>query len=120
MEYLLLYGWPGNIRQLSNEIKKFVALAEDGTTLTPQYLSPDVAGSRMTAPLAVGSSSMDEEIVVRLDQPLNQAVQRVERAMLLHALKGSNWRVNSAARTLGLSRKGLYLKRQRLDLVSDK
>jgi DNA-binding NtrC family response regulator len=84
----------------------------------PEHLSSDIGGSRKTLPVSVRSSA-DKEIVVRLDQPLSAAVQHLERAMLLHALKGSNGRVDAAARTLGLSRKGLYLKRQRLDLTAD-
>jgi DNA-binding NtrC family response regulator/tetratricopeptide (TPR) repeat protein len=119
MEYLLLYGWPGNIRQLSNEIKRFVALAEDGAILMPEHLSSDIGRSRKTLPSSLRPTA-DKEIVVRLDQPLSAAVQHVERAMLLHALKGSNGRVDAAAKTLGLSRKGLYLKRQRLDLGLEK
>jgi DNA-binding NtrC family response regulator/tetratricopeptide (TPR) repeat protein len=119
MEYLLLYGWPGNIRQLSNEIKRFVALAEDGAILMPEHLSSDIGRSRKTFPSTVRAPA-NNEIVVRLDQPLNTAVQHIERAMLRHALEGSSWRVDTAAKALGLSRKGLYLKRQRLDLMSDK
>ncbi|HTL02168.1 MAG TPA: sigma 54-interacting transcriptional regulator [Vicinamibacterales bacterium] len=119
MEYLLLYPWPGNIRQLSNEIKRFVALAEDGAILMPEHLSSDIGRSGKTLPSTLRLHA-DKEIVVRLDQPLNAAVQHLERAMLLHALRGSNWRVDAAAKELGVSRKGLYLKRQRLDLVSDK
>ena len=35
MERLLLYRWPGNVRQLQNEIRRMVALAEPNSTLTP-------------------------------------------------------------------------------------
>ena len=31
---LLLHDWPGNIRELSNEIRRVVAMAPDGETLT--------------------------------------------------------------------------------------
>ncbi|MFN2444932.1 MAG: sigma 54-interacting transcriptional regulator [Vicinamibacterales bacterium] len=31
MEYLALYKWPGNVRQLANELRRMVALAESGT-----------------------------------------------------------------------------------------
>ena len=32
LEYLLLFSWPGNVRQLANEVQRMVALAEpDGT-----------------------------------------------------------------------------------------
>jgi DNA-binding NtrC family response regulator len=44
-------------------------------------------------------------------------VSTLERTMVEHALEKSQGQVTTAARTLGLSRKGLYLKRQRLGLV---
>jgi transcriptional regulator of acetoin/glycerol metabolism len=51
---------------------------------------------------------------------LNAGVESLERAMLLNALKNANWHMDTAAKALGLSRKGLYLKRQRLGLSADK
>ena len=39
---LLLYDWPGNVRQLANEIRSFVAMAEPDDTITPYQLSPEV------------------------------------------------------------------------------
>jgi transcriptional regulator with PAS, ATPase and Fis domain len=119
MEYLLLYAWPGNIRQLSNELEKFVALAEDGATLLPEHLSPDIGMTRKALSPATDRPTVDDEIVVRLDQTLSTAVQSIERAMLLHALNGAKGRMDIAAKTLGLSRKGLYLKRKRLALAPD-
>ena len=35
LEYLLLYAWPGNIRQLANEVRRIIALAEPDATVTP-------------------------------------------------------------------------------------
>ena len=35
MERLLLYRWPGNVRQLQNEMRRMVALAEPDSTLLP-------------------------------------------------------------------------------------
>ena len=35
LEYLLLYAWPGNLRQLANEVRRMVAMAEPDSTLTP-------------------------------------------------------------------------------------
>jgi DNA-binding NtrC family response regulator/tetratricopeptide (TPR) repeat protein len=116
LELLVLFDWPGNVRQLSNEIKKFVALADDGTVLAPRHLSNEVTKNRlMDQPES--SRRGQTEITVGLDQPLERAVQHLERSMLLHALRASNWRVEPAAKALGLSRKGLYLKRQRLGLT---
>jgi DNA-binding NtrC family response regulator/tetratricopeptide (TPR) repeat protein len=117
MEYLLLYEWPGNVRQLANEIKRFVALAENRAVFLPEHLSPEIAASRQTIPSSVRTGG-HSEVVIRLDQPLGAAVEQLERSMLEHTLKASGWHVESAAKMLGLSRKGLYLKRQRLRLSS--
>ena len=110
LEYLLLYRWPGNVRQLANEIRRIVALAEPGAMLTPAHLSKEITGTRRTVPVE------PSEFVMRLDQPLADATDQLERAAIERALTASNGNYDLAARALGLSRKGLYLKRQRLGL----
>jgi len=34
--------WPGNVRQLCNEVQRLVARAEDGLTISPEQLSPEL------------------------------------------------------------------------------
>ena len=115
MEYLVLYRWPGNVRQLANEIRRMAALAETGAVLMPEHLSPEIAASRRTIPAS--ERVLDStEVVVRIDQPVPAAVQHLERAMIQYALRVSGGRMEDTAAMLGLSRKGLYLKRQRLGL----
>jgi DNA-binding NtrC family response regulator len=115
LEYLLLYSWPGNVRELLNLMRRLVALAENGAVLMPEHLPPEIAASRRTVP-ASQRDLAPTEIVVRLDQPLAAAVEHVERAMLPWAMRSAGGRAELAAKMLGLSRKGLYLKRQRLGL----
>jgi DNA-binding NtrC family response regulator len=115
MEYLVLYRWPGNVRQLVNEMRRLAALAEPGAVLMPEHLSPEIAASRRTIP-ASERALEPTEFVVRLDQPMSAAIQHVERAMMLWALKRCSGRMEETATLLGLSRKGLYLKRQRYGL----
>jgi hydrogenase-4 transcriptional activator len=55
--------------------------------------------------------------VLNTDQPLASAVEDVERTLIAKALERSNGNVERAAQSLGLSRKGLFLKRQRLGLL---
>jgi sigma-54 dependent transcriptional regulator, acetoin dehydrogenase operon transcriptional activator AcoR len=43
-------------------------------------------------------------------------LSRIEREMIKVALREHGGRVEAAAKALGISRKGLYLKRQRLGL----
>ena len=78
--------------------------------LTPAHLSKEITGTRRTVPVE------PSEFVMRLDQPLADATDQLERAAIERALTASNGNYDLAARALGLSRKGLYLKRQRLGL----
>jgi len=115
MEYLVLYRWPGNVRQLANEMRRMAALAETGAVLMPEHLSPDIAASRRTIPPS--ERILDPtEVVVRIDQPVPAAIQHLERAMIQHALRATGGRMDETAAMLGLSRKGLYLKRLRYGL----
>jgi DNA-binding NtrC family response regulator/tetratricopeptide (TPR) repeat protein len=112
MEHLLFYRWPGNIRQLQNEIRRMVALADKDTVLMPSTLSDDIARARRPVEQHCDGS----EVVVPLHQKLLPAISRIEREMIKAALREHRGRVEAAARALGISRKGLYLKRQRLGL----
>jgi DNA-binding NtrC family response regulator len=112
MEYLVLYRWPGNVRQLANEMRRMAALAETDAVLMPEHLSGDIAASRRTVPAS--ERSLDPtEVVVRMDQPLSAAVQHLECAMIQYAMRMTGGRLEETAAMLGLSRKGLYLKRVR-------
>jgi DNA-binding NtrC family response regulator/tetratricopeptide (TPR) repeat protein len=109
MEHLLLCRWPGNIRQLQNEIRRMVALAEPNAVLTPADLSEDVFNPRLaTRPVA-----NELEMVVSLKDKLQPALSKVEREIIRLALQDHPTDLDAAARALGISRKGLYLKRQR-------
>jgi DNA-binding NtrC family response regulator len=113
LEYLLLYSWPGNVRQLANEVRRMVALAEPDSTITPALLSRDIQASRRTIP---AHDPADEEVRLRLDQPLPVAVEMLEQLMVRRALDRTRGRVEEASRLLGISRKGLFLKRRRWGL----
>ena len=112
MEHLVLYPWPGNIRQLSNEIHRMVAISETSTPLTLDHLPRALrVETEMLKRKANGL-----EMAVSLTDRLDRAVSTVEREMIKVALRTSNGKVDPAAKSLGISRKGLYLKRQRFGL----
>jgi hydrogenase-4 transcriptional activator len=117
IEFLVLYRWPGNVRQLANEMRRMAALAETSAVLMPEHLSPEIAASRRTVPAS--ERALDPtEVVVRLDQPMLAGVSHLERTMIQYALKANGGRLEETAVMLGISRKGLYLKRQRYGLDS--
>ena len=115
MEYLVLYRWPGNVRQLANEMRRLAAMSETGAVLMPEHLDPAITAGRRTVPVDRGPL-MPTEVVVRLDQPHAALIEHAERAQIRYALAQCGGRLEAAAQMLGLSRKGLYLKRQRLGL----
>jgi DNA-binding NtrC family response regulator/tetratricopeptide (TPR) repeat protein len=113
---LLLYDWPGNIRQLANEIRRAVAMAGDGDVIGRSALSPEVTRDWDVRP-AGPAANRPPTVEVRLDQPLAAAIQDLEQRFIERAMDASGGRVAEAAQLLGLSRKGLFLKRRRRGLI---
>jgi DNA-binding NtrC family response regulator/tetratricopeptide (TPR) repeat protein len=99
------FEWPGNVRQLRNEVQRAVAMATPGGLITPDLLSPALAA---TAAPPDGLSR------VRRRKTLGAAVEDLEREMIEAALERAAGNISETARTLGLTRRGLYLKMQRL------
>jgi DNA-binding NtrC family response regulator/tetratricopeptide (TPR) repeat protein len=112
MEHLVVYHWPGNIRQLSNEINRMIAIAEPDMQLTLDHFPR--ALREETEQLKRRANGLD--MTVPLNDKLDHAISLLEREMIKAALRDSNGKVEAAAKALGISRKGLYLKRQRLGL----
>ena len=81
----------------------------------PEHLSLEIAASRRTVPTDQRQLA-PTEVVVRIDQPMSAAAEHVERAVIKRALAVCDGNGVEAAKMLGLSRKGLYLKRRRLGL----
>jgi transcriptional regulator with PAS, ATPase and Fis domain len=117
---LLLYDWPGNIRQLANEIRRVVAMADDGQLLRSNDLAPEITKTWNARPVsATAETTAGPSLVVRLDQPLDKAIAELERAFIERAMDASGGRVADAANLLGISRKGLFLKRRKWGLVRE-
>jgi DNA-binding NtrC family response regulator len=104
------YWWPGNVRQLRNEIQRAVALSAPGGTIEPAHLTPEIGATRLpgTAPLVRRTAAAPTNLAL--------AVEQVERDLIQAALDRSGGNISETARTLGLTRRGLYLKLRRLGL----
>jgi len=122
IDLLMVGEWPGNVRQLCNEVQRVVARAEDGAVITPEQLSPELR--RMGAPAtpagtlaSIGSGMGGPSVTVPLQNvTLADALAEVERRMIGAALRKHNGNISRAARELGLTRRGLYLKLDRLEM----
>ncbi len=107
------YVWPGNVRQLRNEIRRAVAMSAPGTTVGPDLLSPELANlGRDTAAAADPARRRPNATT------LAAAVDDLEREMIRLALDRAAGNISETARQLGLTRRGLYLKLRRLGLES--
>jgi hydrogenase-4 transcriptional activator len=106
------YWWPGNVRQLKNEIQRAVALSAPGGTIEPAHLSPEIGAARLPS-AAIGPSRPGRSVT-----NLASAIEQIERDMIQTALDQTGGNISETARSLGLTRRGLYLKLRRLGLDS--
>jgi DNA-binding NtrC family response regulator/tetratricopeptide (TPR) repeat protein len=100
------FPWPGNVRQLRNEVQRAVAMASPEGSITPELLSS--AFGTQVLPSETDGRSRHRRTT------LAAAVEKIEREMIQSALERSAGNISETARTLGLTRRGLYLKMDRL------
>jgi hydrogenase-4 transcriptional activator len=111
LELLAQHWWPGNVRQLRNEIQRLVALSHPGQGIGPEHLSPEITSTAIRQH-AIGHVP---SAAARLPgTSLAAAVDGLEREIIEATLLQSNGNISEAARSLGLTRRGLYLKLRRL------
>jgi len=143
LDALTEYDWPGNVRQLRNEIERVVAYAPEGLRIRIQDLSPEVTRSRAPAvgrtPLSrsyAGNGETDDRYVARLgnqggnsdrrshkNQPsvkLKEATAELERKLIGEALIRNRHNLSRTATDLGLSRRGLRLKLTQLGIERER
>ena len=99
------YHWPGNIRELENEISRAVAFVEEGLRLQPHHFSPQIAR---------GESLLRE---VQADSlGLREAVELFQRRLVEEALHDADGNHSEAARRLGMHRPNLIRLMKRLGI----
>jgi DNA-binding NtrC family response regulator len=134
---LVQYGWPGNVRELRNTMDQVAVLAQSETVAGHEidFVSARIAvfhGSELgnvpvstiTVPRAAESESArdsltgqgrdvsedegDHPMVVSV--PIGTPMAEVERLLILKTLKAASGNKQRAARILGISRRGLYVR----------
>jgi DNA-binding NtrC family response regulator/tetratricopeptide (TPR) repeat protein len=117
IDLLMVGDWPGNVRQLCNEVQRVVARAENGTLITPEHLSPELRRMNVVAaPASVTPFGGASSVTVPQNTTLADALEEVERKMIAEALRKHGGNISRAARELGLTRRGLYLKLDRYEM----
>jgi DNA-binding NtrC family response regulator len=103
------YDWPGNIREMENLLERMVLMAQ-GDVLTLEDVPPEIqqAAERASSP-SFGQAGPFKEVI-------RSQTEEVERQLILRALDDCGGKVTRAAKVLGLTRKGLQLKKIRYRL----
>ncbi len=102
IDMLMAYHWPGNVRELENCIERAVLLSDD-EVLHGHHLPPTLQTAEASGTVPRGT--------------LRATLERVERELLLEALKSSRGNMASAAATLGITERimGLRVRKYRLE-----
>jgi two-component system response regulator HupR/HoxA len=106
IEKLLDYSWPGNIRELENEMERVTVLAGSEERIVPEMLSPRIREAS-EKPKVQGS---------RLSGKLKDALEELEREMIREGLRRTGWNKSRLAKELGISRAGLIMKVEKYGL----
>ncbi len=109
MDLLRRYDWPGNARELENEIQRLVALTPTGTGITPEALSPAIT---QPAPLQLVGASHRTPI----KRTLAEILAATEKEIVNESLARHNGNLSRVALELGISRNGLRKMITRLGL----
>ncbi len=108
MQELIAYDWPGNARELENVIESLIALCphdEVGEADLPRKVK-----TRMSAPQALRSE------IINSDINFQDAERMFETEMIMKALKKTNYVQTKAAEILGISRRILKYKMDKLGI----
>jgi two-component system response regulator HupR/HoxA len=105
MQLLINGPYPGNIRELENEIERFLTLADENTSVSKELLSPRFHTS-------INSQNPDSE------ESLKDQVENLEKRLIIHTLKETKGNILRAAEKLQLSRAGLHKKLNRYKIES--
>ena len=103
------YQWPGNVREMQNEIKRMLVLAND-----------DYLGSDLVTPHILHAtpeeSAADMELLTGTDGTLKERIESLEARIVKETLMRHRWNKTQTALELGLSRVGLRNKMERYGL----
>ncbi len=100
------HSFPGNVRELENEIERAVALANPGETIDIDLLSTEVVGDREVAEISNGNGS------------LRGRLRDVERRLITQELIKNNGNRTHSAAKLGISVRALQKKINLLEITA--
>src|SRR5450432_4077674 len=114
VERLVVYNWPGNIRELENVMERTILFC-DGPEIRVSDLPPEIVGVAVPASAATTEEG-PRPAAGSLKEAVRAETERVERELIQRALDATGGNVTQAARKLKISRKSLQTKMKELGL----
>ncbi len=102
----LEYTWPGNLRELSNFIKRYLVLADEKAAISELHPKSDGAGAHIGSESEEGSAAAGGG----LKSLARTAKDEAEAEAIAKALDATNWNRKQAAALLKISYKALLYK----------
>jgi Nif-specific regulatory protein len=112
LKSLTAYDWPGNVRQLENEVKRAMVLSS-GELIEPDDLSDEVREGGVWTPSSESASPVSADS----KKPLKDRVAALEMELIRDAMADTEGDRRRAAKLLGLSHQGLINKINRYGLA---
>lgn len=109
MEACLQHSWPGNLRELSNFVKRYLVLGDEILAVAELQPKPDGGGGVHTHP-AGRAAAADAESAGGLKSLARSAKDEAEAEAIARALEQTNWNRKQAAALLKISYKALLYK----------
>jgi len=110
------YHWPGNLRELENNIKRIVVLGS-ARTVHQEILANNNRSDRPGGPVSVAATT-SSDAPVSLKDIARQAARDAERVAIKEVLDRTHWNRAKAARLLQISYKALLYKIVQCGLVT--
>ena len=110
VQALLVYRWPGNIRELENVIKRVTVMVETGR-IRLEHLPPEIR--QMTSEDEVEPLA---EPIFTPTAPTNPTLEDMERAQIARTLDEAEGNQSKAARLLGISREKLRYRMRKYEI----
>lgn len=114
-EALMAFSWPGNVRQLRNELERIVAFDRETSVVTLDHLSDEI---RTFEARPTGSSSGVEAAYTAASLPLAERLKLFEIDQISRALADAGMNLTRAAGSLGMARQNLQRRLKKLGLSS--